>query len=677
MVNFPVSFDTDASLYVAVNNKRTQLTSSINDSTLTIPVVTTSGFPSVGFITILSSGDITKAEAIKYTSLNPTTFFASTRGAGNTPVASHNISDNVDLTIVADHHNELKDAIIALENFVGISGAENFLRIDDFGNVIVPNNLTVSGGSTFSFITVTGTLTGTTGFFTTSVRSPVISGTVANFDTLNVSGNTVMRGNLTVTGTATLGTLVVTGTTTVTGTSRFVGDMVVDNQVVVGSNPNTVTASGKTLIAGLVLADTVAASFSLTVSGNPVATGTSNPVESLNSLRGIVTVTGIGSAHTIIQGQVLTVSGQASSVPDPLTIGAVHVTNSLTISGVPVATGTNIPDPLNIGTVNAFTSLTISGVPVSTGTVTIPDPLTLGTINATNSLTISGVPVSTGTGVSSLNALQGIVLISGSGSVTTSQIGQTVLASGTPATVPDPLTIGTVNVANSLTISGVPVSTGTGVVTLNNLQGNVVVSGTGTINVTTGGQIITISGNPSAVPDPINVGTINVSNSLTISGVPVATGTNRSVVLAGLTADQTTNLVAGTDHVKWNTAIVAIGTKISLDTTSAYSTPAGASLGRFTLQPGSTYEIFCDINCLFSSAAGDGQLRIQTDAGVTTGAVVALRTLPTSNTGNLSGNSTTMAIVRPLVATRYEVLISAGGTFSAIESESYCRIMEL
>jgi hypothetical protein len=676
MVNFPVSFDNDASLYLVVNNKRTQLTSSINNSTLTIPVVSTAGFPSVGFITILSSGDITKAEAIKYTSIDATNFFATQRGAGNTIAVTHNISDNVDLTVVADHHNELKDAVIALENFVGISGAENFLRIDDFGNVVVPNSLTVSGGSTFSFITVTGTFTGNTGFFSTSVRSPVVSGTTVNTTTLNVFSNSVMRGNLTVTGTATVGTLVVTGTTTVTGTSHFVGDMSVDNQVTVGFNPNWVTVSGKTVSAGLLLADSVAASSSLTISGSPVSTGTSNPVESLNSRRGLVTVTGIGSAHTIVQGQIITVSGEASSVPDPLNIGTVHVSNLLTISGVPVATGTTIPDPLNIGSAHVLTSLTISGVPVATGTSPIPDPLNIGTLNASNSLTISGVPVATGVGVSSLNALRNDVLISGTGSVTTSNIGQLILVSGTQATVPDPLTIGTVNATSSLTISGVPVATGVGVLSLNTLQGNVVISGTGTITVSGVGQLITISGNPSSVPDPLTAGTINATNSLTISGVPVATGIGKSVVLAGLTADQTTNLTAGTDHVKWNTAITSMGPKISLDTATTYSSSAGPSIGRFTLQAG-TYEIFCAINCSFSSAAGDVQLRIQTDTASQTGAVVALRTLPTSNTGNLSGNGTTMAIVRPASGTRYEVFISAGGTLTTIESESYCRIMEL
>ena len=165
MVNFPTSLDSDQTLYLAVNNKRTRLTSAIDELTLTIPVVTTSGFPTSGFITILSDpNDITKAEAIRYTNTTSTTFIASVRGAEGTPALAHRLADNVDLTITASHHNELKDTIIALENFVGTQGHENFLTVDDHGNVLISGTLTTSGNASFvqnvdikSNLTVTGT----------------------------------------------------------------------------------------------------------------------------------------------------------------------------------------------------------------------------------------------------------------------------------------------------------------------------------------------------------------------------------------------------------------------------------------------------------------------------------------------------------------------------------------
>jgi hypothetical protein len=179
MVNYPNSLDNNASLYLAVNNKRTRLTSAIDELTLTIPVVTTSGFPTSGFITILSDpNDITKAEAIRYTNTTSTTFIASERGADGTPALPHRLADNCDSTIQSAHHNSLKDAVIALENFVGIQGAENFLRVDDHGNVLISGTLTTSGDATFvSDLDIKGnlTVTGTAHFGQTVVSTGTLA----------------------------------------------------------------------------------------------------------------------------------------------------------------------------------------------------------------------------------------------------------------------------------------------------------------------------------------------------------------------------------------------------------------------------------------------------------------------------------------------------------------------
>lgn len=139
-IRFPSGFDTDTSLFLAVNNKRTRLTSNITDTTTTIPVITTSGFPSTGFVTILTGTDVTKAEAIAYSGTGSTTFLNAERGADGTVALPHNANDNVDLTIVSRHHNNMKDAVIQLEQFVGVSGNENFLRVDDSGNVTISGN---------------------------------------------------------------------------------------------------------------------------------------------------------------------------------------------------------------------------------------------------------------------------------------------------------------------------------------------------------------------------------------------------------------------------------------------------------------------------------------------------------------------------------------------------------
>ncbi len=247
MVNFPVSLDDDTTLFIAVNNLRTELTSSIDASTLTIPVTTTAGFPSTGFVGILTGTDITQTEAIKYTSIASTQFNASERGADGTTAVIHDAGDNVDFTIVASHHNEIKDAILELEQFVGVSGSENFLQVNtlqdayDTGDgtifrssdkpVVVsgelgdssPADLFVIGSGIYTallaigdpeagpftaidpFAVITDTILATIGDFAdvltvsgipvaTGTLDPLVVGTIAVSDSMTVSGEPVSTG---------------------------------------------------------------------------------------------------------------------------------------------------------------------------------------------------------------------------------------------------------------------------------------------------------------------------------------------------------------------------------------------------------------------------------------------------------------------------------------------------
>lgn len=185
MSNFPISVDTDGSLFLAVDNLKTILTNNIDASTFTIPVVTTSGFPDIGFVTIPVNTDITLSEKIKYISKTLTEFNAIQRGSGNTLAAGHLAGTDVLHAIVANHHNELKNAIFALEQFVGISGSENFVPQDAFGNVSIAgttsfgNNITVIGQALVSQLLtagsglITGELTVSSGIF---IKSLTVSG---------------------------------------------------------------------------------------------------------------------------------------------------------------------------------------------------------------------------------------------------------------------------------------------------------------------------------------------------------------------------------------------------------------------------------------------------------------------------------------------------------------------
>ena len=165
MVNFPQTLDDDNSLFLAVNNKRTALSSDMTDAVTTANVVTTAGFPDTGYISILTGSDILNTEAITYSGIDSTNFLNLGRGAGNTIAVPHLAGDDVDLTIVAAHHNILKDAVIEIENFLGTEDSKNFVPFTDGFNVILPETLTVSGtisvGSEGDFkddVNVSGTL---------------------------------------------------------------------------------------------------------------------------------------------------------------------------------------------------------------------------------------------------------------------------------------------------------------------------------------------------------------------------------------------------------------------------------------------------------------------------------------------------------------------------------------
>jgi len=209
MVNFPSSLDDNSSLYLAVNNLRTLLTSDISDSATTIPVLTTSGYPPTGFTSILTGSDITASEAMSYSGLTATSFTGVARGADETVAAEHLLGNNVDLNIVADHHNSLKDAIFAIEAFVGISGAENFVPRDSFGNSIILNDLTVAGE-----LTVSGAA---------DLAWVAVSGTAI------VGGDADFKEDVVITGTVTVGSIPSAGSTGIV--SYFSEDVIVADAV--------------------------------------------------------------------------------------------------------------------------------------------------------------------------------------------------------------------------------------------------------------------------------------------------------------------------------------------------------------------------------------------------------------------------------------------------------------
>lgn len=106
---YPTSVATDADLYLTKNQLATQLDGSIDASQTTITVDSTTGFPTVGVVTIDS-------EVIKYTGTTATQFTGCTRGFDGTGATTHMDNAPVRHAVTAIHHNALKDEVIAIEN---------------------------------------------------------------------------------------------------------------------------------------------------------------------------------------------------------------------------------------------------------------------------------------------------------------------------------------------------------------------------------------------------------------------------------------------------------------------------------------------------------------------------------------------------------------------------------
>lgn len=97
-----------------------------------------------------------------------------------------------------------------------------------------------------------------------------------------------------------------------------------------------------------------------------------------------------------------------------------------------------------------------------------------------------------------------------------------------------------------------------------------------------------------------NAGNVNLA---TKSGVV-------EYVFAKLDTLQNANISAN-DHVKWDTVLASRGSSVALDTTTAFSAATGAaSIGRFTLKAGLTYQLQAAIPYLLGTGA-TGLLDVQ------------------------------------------------------------------
>lgn len=137
--------------------------------------------------------------------------------------------------------------------------------------------------------------------------------------------------------------------------------------------------------------------------------------------------------------------------------------------------------------------------------------------------------------------------------------------------------------------------------------------------------------------------------------------------LGSLASDQSSHLGAN-DHVAWS-ATSQSGSAVSLDTSTAYTAAAGASIGRFTLAAGN-YLLMAGVEAHTSGASGRLEFSWSDDGGTLHG-VKGVSICGTS-IGSDAAQPIAVAIVSPGSSSLYEVRItSASGVASILALASW------
>jgi hypothetical protein len=170
----------------------------------------------------------------------------------------------------------------------------------------------------------------------------------------------------------------------------------------------------------------------------------------------------------------------------------------------------------------------------------------------------------------------------------------------------------------------------------------------------------------------LSTGTVNSIYTYLIVEKKSSTPINPSpeYMVANLSANQTTNVSSG-DHIKfnglWNGNMSSSGTtttdNISLDTTTAYVTTNNvASIGRFTLGAGRTYELTASLSAT-SGSGGFAWFNANTGTQL-------------SNEAKLLDNLQCIAkaIVTPSSSTRYEVRLTLTGPTTYHSSSAFAEV---
>ena len=149
-IQFNTNYDTDTTLYVVKDSAYLVLSKDYNpgDTTITVELDTekTTLFPDTGIITLVEqcSDPQYRAVSFYYTSRTDTVFSGLTR-LSNTPDSyKPSRQTTVVMNVMAEHHNNIKDAVIAIQNFVGKKGLPGSISTVNTGKLEERTNFLIS-----------------------------------------------------------------------------------------------------------------------------------------------------------------------------------------------------------------------------------------------------------------------------------------------------------------------------------------------------------------------------------------------------------------------------------------------------------------------------------------------------------------------------------------------------
>jgi hypothetical protein len=459
-------------------------------------------------------------------------------------------------------------------------------------DVTVNSNNTVTAASSSPTVCIntaitdiTHTTTGATGFATTTTNYGLPAGVTAVLasNTITISGTPTASGtfNYDIPLTGGCGTVSATGTITVTANNTAsiasstptvcINTAITDiTHTTTGATGIATTTTNYGLPAGVTA---VLASNTITISGTPTASGTFNYDIPLTGGCGTVSATG-----TITVTAINTASAASSTPTVCINTAITDITHTTTGATGIATTTTNYGLPAGVTAVLVSNTITISGTPTASGTFNYDIPLTggCGTVSTTGTITVTAINTA-----SAASSTPTVCINTAITDITHTTTGATGIAT-TTTNYGLPAGVTAVLVSNTITISGTPTASGTFNYDIPLTGGCGTVSATGTITVSAAstnstttsacgtytwsvnGTTYTTSGTYTSV-----VGCLTETLNLTINALPIT-----AITRAG---DDLTATETGATYQWYTCTSGSVGTMISGATTQSYTVTATGS----------------------------------------------------------------------------------------------------